>query len=370
MGALLMGAYCGFPDFTSIITAGSILGLSMICNLLPLLFFYKNPSFRFKDHLMGPYINLFEEPPSLKNTIYLIGPFLTMVMGVYLFYLCPSLYPYSALPFLWAVLRLFPIEPFEGWSVLRGILRLFLGFWERRSSYLFSGVFSITFSLMALLTFNNRSYWIGLVGIAVAFNCFQQFKRHIKGGTADENPEILTLFQEAIELFRQNKNNQAQAKLWQIIQSPLEGLINDQARVIYAQNLLEHAEAQKALEIITPCLKRSPQGMISILHKIAYQCHQFNMVRDLASKAWQEDKNSSVAIINAISSARLHQATPSCEKFIEESLGWLKAAQRMGYRPWDILEGNDFDSLKKDPRFINFKQNLPSLKLSPKPQEP
>lgn len=355
--ALSLGALLGWPKAEMMLLMALAIYSCMSLNLIPLLFLSKKGSLQVDDHWFGPYCTLYKGAPSLKNSLYILGPLLNFLTGLYLFRDQPSLLPFSLVPIFWAFFRLLPVEPFEGWFILRGLFYPLFGYWERSLSFLIAGLFFTCLSLYGLFHFIGPLYWISFIALGLAFYDFQNFCHFRKRGPADENPVLLSLYQEAIDLFKQNKGPEADQKLLQIIQSGIEGAISDQSRVIYAKGLLEQANVQKALEIISPCLSRSPRGSLAVLHRIAYQSNDFETVRKLAQKTWLEESEGSIAMINAIACAKLYALSPSM-RLVEEVMGWLGAAKRMGYFPWDVLKSPDFTALESEPLFQDFKNTV------------
>lgn len=360
-GALAIGALLGFPDSTAMLKLSGFIMLCMTATVLPLLILSKRISLCPFDHWMGPYFESPEASPGFKNLIYGIGPLLCISLSALAIHPSSFFYPYSLLPIIWGCVRLFPAHPFEGWHILRGLLRPILGFWERSISYLVSGVFFSILTLLIFVYFPLPIYWISLVTISLSFQAWQHFSQLHRGGPADEDPKLLALYQEAVEFLHQNKNKQAHHCLENLIQTPLEGAIVDRARVLYAKELVEQAKPQEALDILRPCLKHSPKGVFIVLHRIAYQLDQWDMVRDLSQKAWNEKNESAVAIINAIASAKLYEKQNK-KRLLEEVVGWLSAAAKKGYFPWDVLDSSDFDSVKNETLFKNLKKQIHSAK--------
>jgi hypothetical protein len=366
LGALSIATFFGWPHTEIILQLSLGLYFCMALNALPLLLLAGKQRFVARDHWLGPSFYPVQEAPNFSFCFYLLGPLLNIGTGLFAMNAFTALYPYTMLPLFWGLFRCLPIEPLEGWYLLRALLKPFLGYWEKKTSYFLAGSFFSLLCFYGLFNFSSYIYWLSLLALGAAFYCFQNFWHFRKMGPADEDPHLLELYHQAISLFRENASQQADKKLLQIIESGVEGAISDQARVIYAKGLLEQANPHRALEIVTPCVRRQPAGIIEVLHLIAYQCSDFESVRKLAQKAWRETSDSSVAMMNAISCARLYGQQAS-QRLLEETLGWLSAAARMGYFPWNVLEGPDFNAIKNEPPFQDFKSRMQKEKLK-KPQ--
>ncbi|MEX0961943.1 MAG: site-2 protease family protein [Simkaniaceae bacterium] len=312
------------------------------------------------SHLFGqhPHIELvpfggvtFPEGKRIKKwqefIVVLNGPlfgFMLFVIG-YLLLKIPSI---AALPFanvilifrnvnlFWTIINLLPIIPLDGGHLLRISCQ---GLFKEKGikiSLLFSLFFSIAFCLFFFLVGN---FLIGAIFILFAFQSFEGYRRMKHMSAVDEDVEIQESMQSAELAMKENRKEDAEPTLIELIESTKKGMIFTTASEYLAQIYFEKKDFEKVYALLKGLRKEISLDSLLHLHEAAFLVGDNRLTLDLAGVAFQQTQNSEVALRSAKAALHLrkHQA----------AIGWAKAAKKAGLENFDqVIKDALFDSIR------------------------
>lgn len=258
--------------------------------------------------------------------------------------------------------QLLPIEDLDGWRLLKSLLEVVLGAYATPISYALSFLFTLGLTIGCLIVSSHIGFLPAAISLALSFHALLGLRNNQFFGPVDTSPQLQDKLKKALELYQQGSIVKAQQTIQELLAMGGKGQIIIKAKFILARWLLEAANPQEAWALIEPISKPRLAGSdIQTVHLVAYQSEHFEKVRELAPQVYQDYPNSSTAMINAITCARLH-GQESCEKqknqLLYEAIGWLQAAKRGNFNHWTILKGTDFQSVRGLNLFEDFCQSV------------
>ena len=97
--------------------------------------------------------------------------------------------------------------------------------------------------------------------------------------------------------------------------------------------------------------KELSEDFEQLMHKVAFESKDYELVIALGSGCFQRDPSSQVALRNAKASAALHQ--------LDHTIGWLQAYERTGGMDLkEILKDPIFDPVRSSDQFKEFSSRI------------
>jgi len=296
--------------------------------------------------------------PGKEFIVFLCGPLFGFALFLLATLLLPSFENSSFYPALkglqivnliWTILNLFPVIPLDGGQLVRVILEA----WFQVRGIKFALLFSLLFAIASGLFFITIGWILPSVFFFLfAFQNFMAYRQLGPASKADGNEALQTLFEQAEEALERGDENSAITLFENIKAQTKEGIIYLSATQILARLVYRKGEKEKAFALLRSIQKELTSDGLILLHLIAFELGEYDLVLSLSSDAFQIEPSADTALRNAIASASHGQIDPA--------IGWLKAAVRSGLiNPLEIIEREkSFAPLISNPAFHTFLKSL------------
>jgi stage IV sporulation protein FB len=251
----------------------------------------------------------------------LMGPLFGFAFGVLLFWLSASISGIfqqfcllgARLIFFWNVLNLIPILPLDGGKLLSSLLQWIFPRSGLRISLFLSGSFAL---LMTIFFFMQNLIIIGALFVLFAFESFRAFMSKDSRAPDVRSKESIEELEEAISEWTASKPEAALQRLENLL-SKLKERSSEYMEVL--EQLSEYyiltGQAKKALARLEPLEKKLSFEGLKLLQLAAYQAREYAPALRAGARAFKEQPETSIALLNAFSAAQLGQE--------KEAIGWL-----------------------------------------------
>jgi Zn-dependent protease len=291
-----------------------------------------------------------------KFLIIFNGPFFGFILGVLAYYLYlktapqtfwnSTLMAVATINLFWSIINLFPVLPLDGGQLLRLAMEKWLGVQGLRMSFLVGGVLS---TLLGMFFFYLNNLLGGSLVFLFAFENFFNFyrTRHIK--KTDELEELKEEFLKAEKLLEQGDKENAFQILEKIRSITKEGLLYDAASQSAALILEERGNDAEAYQILKPLVDHLDPPALALLHRLAFDAEDMNLVFQIGSEVFQYFPTPDVALRNAYAAAQLNQ--------VQATIGWLDSAKKQGIINLnEIVRDRFFDIVRENEEFQDWLQ--------------
>jgi len=248
---------------------------------------------------------------------------------------------------IWTVLNLVPVMPLDGGQLLRIALESFFGAKGFRMSLIIGMVIAGSASLFFFLF---QHFLIGALFFLFAFQSFDMFRRlkHLTEG--DRSNELRGALEQAEKDLQEGNKEQALFAFDRIRSEAKQGMIFLAATQYLAFLKYDFGKSKEAYDLLFPIRSELSTDALCLLHKAAYDQKDYALVEEIGGTCFQTMPSKEVALRNAFASALLNKAKPA--------VGWLETAFQEGLDGIaSILDGNEFDVIRNDPLFRQFREH-------------
>ena len=262
------------------------------------------------------------------NTIYLTFLHITQIANLF-----------------WSVINLLPVLPLDGGQLLRIFLESVFGVKGYRFSLFIGLLFALSFSVFFFL---KGGFLIGALFFLFAFRSFDMWRKARFVTDTDRKQENALLMQKIEQALAAGKEGEAKTMLLDLLKKiEKKGVIFLMAEQHLAFLYLKASKIEEAYKLLLPIKNKLTDEAKLLLHKIAFDKKNYQLVKELSSECYNLAAKSEVALINAKAFAALGEAKPSG--------GWLHTALEQSELELDtILQDPLFQKIKNNPQFLEF----------------
>lgn len=245
---------------------------------------------------------------------------------------------------IWNILNLLPVQPLDGGHLLRIGLEAAFGFKGVKISFLLSVILS---GLLGIFFFFIQAILAGALFLMLAFESYRAWSEMRTMTSQDTNAQLKTLLKEAQEDLEAGNQHEAFSKFLSLRDQAKEGLLYVIATQYLAQILAQQGHIKQAYELLVPLEKRLSPDYLKFLQQLAYRLQKWEEVARIGSKAYQNDPQMEIALLNAFASAIMGKS--------KESVGWLRTSIEMGLpNPSSVILKREFDAIRDSSDFQAF----------------
>jgi len=244
----------------------------------------------------------------------------------------------------WSGVNLLPVLPLDGGQLLRIGLEAIFGVKGFKAA-LFVGAFLAL--LLALYFFFVQQLLAGAIFFLFAFQSFSSWRQSRLVVTSDREEDNRALMIALEAAMAQGKMEDAKHLIDQIRSKVSSGVLFLMATQYLSFLLSQEGKRKEAYDLLLPIEKDLEDNSRLLLHELAAEQHNHQLVVELSSDCYQLAPSQEMALRNARSFAILNQSKPAG--------GWIQAALQFG--PLDIkaiLSEKAFASVKDNPEFKEF----------------
>ena len=242
---------------------------------------------------------------------------------------------------VWSIFNLLPVFPLDGGQLLKIVFEAIWGVKGMRIAIAVGIVLSV---ICGLIAFVMSLFFMGAVFLILAFESFRSWKQASQLSDIDRDENLKQRFLHAQKLFEKGLTNDAWDAFKELRESTGEGLTYSLSTLYMSKILMDKGNYNEAYIYIKPIKKQLPGESMLMLHRLAFESHDYEEVCDLANECYRIRASSEVAYRNAVSFAH--------KKEKRTTIGWLQSAQRQGMELSDILKEDCFDFIRKDQQFL------------------
>ncbi len=248
----------------------------------------------------------------------------------------------------WTIINLLPILPLDGGQLMRLVFEKIF----KVRGFHFALFTSMAVSLIAsLLLFLTQNFFPGALFFLFAFENFDAYRRTKYLKESDRSDQLKKALQEAEAELRLGNKQHALDLFEAVRKEAKEGMIHALASQHLAFLDYEMGKKREAYLALVPLKDRlDPEG-ICLLHRLAFEENDYQLVFELAGPVFQLLPEAEVALRSAYACASLAQA--------EAAVGWLQTALSSGVENLkEIVQEKTFDPIRTNPAFLSFIQTL------------
>lgn len=248
----------------------------------------------------------------------------------------------------WSVLNLLPVGPLDGGRLTGILLEGMFGHRGLRINFLFGAVFGAS---MGLFCFVGVDWLIGLIFFLLSFESLRAWMSTRDLSASDRDRGLQRLFRRGERAFQEQDFEGAAHNFDQIRSQTHEGLIYLGATQYMAMIMYARGELEQAYNLLKPLAEHLIGDPLRMLHRLAYQMANFDLLREIGARAYQDSPSYEAAYVNALAFAKSGQA--------REAVGWLECAVRDGIPDLKTsLTKSEFDPIRQSDQFQHFVRNL------------
>jgi stage IV sporulation protein FB len=273
------------------------------------------------------------------------------------------IFDFSSMPFLysllktfqvinlfWTIVNLLPVLPLDGGQLLRIALEAFFGVKGFRISLFIGMLVSV---LISFFFFLIQGFLIGALFFLFAFQSFDMWRKSRFITSTDRNESNTDELLQAEQALKSGNKAQAKALFEDIRQKSKEGLLYVAATQYLALLLAEEEDNKRAYEMLVSIKEQLSEGILCLLHRLAFEMGNFTLVAELSSTCYQIQPTQEIALKNARAFASLQNARPAA--------GWLQTAWQYGGMDVEkIISEEVFGKVKGDPEFQSLIKQIQS----------
>lgn len=274
----------------------------------------------------------------LAFTAYMLLPYVNDKEYPSLFYIL-SITAFANL--FWTLINLLPTQPLDGGKLLAIPLEAFFGFKGLKASILFSLVFSV---VAGLFFFAVNAFLLGAVFFILAFENFVSYKNARSMSDSDQDQKLWEELKAAQDLVNSGEVNVAKQQFEEVAKKAGTGVIFVAATEAIASILRYQGNLNESYATFQKVKDQLSLEHLKILQEVAYKTGHYREALDAGSRIYRDVPDSSVALFNARSHAKLGDVLPAC--------GWLRSAFHEGAPGVEkALSESVFDSIRRSPEF-------------------
>ena len=240
----------------------------------------------------------------------------------------------------WTVVNLFPVQPLDGGHLLSIFLQSLFGHRGIKMAFFVSMILALILSIGFLLI---HAIIASALFLLFTFESYRMWKNSLAITQDDRNADLQNLLKHGEEALEQGRSEEAKTLFEQIMQASKEGMIYSTAVQYLAKIWDEEGNAAKAYDLLKPLKKTLPLENLAYLQQLAYRLDNWQEAIKIGEVLHREYPHYEIALINALSHARLKEAQPAA--------GWLQCAFNEGLpnrehiffdHAWDTIRDSPF----------------------------
>lgn len=242
----------------------------------------------------------------------------------------------------WSILNLLPVFPLDGGRLMAIVLENIFGRKGLRFSYIIGAVFALLFAIACM---GVAQVFLGALFLLFAFESFRGFQ-DTRFLVTDEGDQYIVDEMKMAETEWQEKYPEKAISRLEALSSAKERNAHFiQAKELLAHFLLLTEQPKKAVLQLTPFEKSLSQEGLQLLQLALYRSGEYAQALRVGEKAFLETSQANVALINAFSAAHLQNN--------DAVINWLLSVKRSKTMDMaKVVQSEEFDSIRQDPRFI------------------
>lgn len=248
---------------------------------------------------------------------------------------------------IWTIFNLVPVMPLDGGQLLRIALEGFFGAKGFRASLIVGMIIAGGASLFFFLT---RNFFIGAILFLFAFQNFDMFRKLKNLSEHDRKEPLKKALEEAEKELQEGNKDRALFLFEKIRNDSKEGMIHMMATQYVAFLNYDLGRIKETYDLLLPHRSQlSPEAMC-LLHKVAYDQKDFELVEEIGGHCFQIMPSKEVALRNALACASMGKEKPA--------VGWLETAFQEGLdNLTDVVSSSEFDPIRESELFKKFLTN-------------
>lgn len=248
----------------------------------------------------------------------------------------------------WSVVNLLPVLPLDGGQLLRIALEGFFGIKGFRASLLIGAIISVFASFFFFVV---QQFLIGAILFLFAFQSFDNWRKSRLATPLDREEDLSKEILRGEELLRQGDKTGAAGLFEDVLKKAPGGVLAASASQYLAFLYVESGKKEEAYQLLLPLKKRLEGESLALLHVLAAEKGNDELVAELSAECYQFAPNRDTAIRNAKAFARLNKPEPAG--------GWIQSAWQQGSFDLDrFLQDEAFAKVRENPLFRNFVDSL------------
>jgi len=248
----------------------------------------------------------------------------------------------------WTILNLIPVMPLDGGQLMRIIFEKF----SKNNGMRYAMMASIIIGIgSAIFFFFTKLYIVGILFFILAFQNIMMWRqvRHFKAEDRDEN--LHGDLEKGEEALQAGDEERALSIFEELNKKSGDGIIHIAAAQYLAQLYYRKGRAQDAYNLLLPLRTKLTADAMLLLHHIAFQLKDYQLVVELSADAFQVEPCMDVALHNAQACAQ--------QNHVDAAIGWLKTSMKHGLQDVaKVLQEEAFNPIRDNPHFQKFSENL------------
>lgn len=252
--------------------------------------------------------------------------------------------------FFWTIVNLLPIHPLDGGQLLAIILEGIFGIRGYKAALFISFLLGLAISIAF---FAYHMVLAGALFTMLTFESFRSWQDSLVMTRQDQDPELLKLMSQIEKEVLENRFTEADEHLQHIRQQTQSGMLYNRATQMLAKLRLYQELPKDAYDLLMTQKKDDlPPELIVLLHKLAFNFHDWNTVVEIGNRCFQEKQTEEVALANAVANAAKNN--------IRTVIGWLSWAKQAGStNVQKTILRPEFDGIRNSREMQAFIQSLP-----------
>jgi stage IV sporulation protein FB len=298
----------------------------------------------------GPQLNWWK-----NSIIVLSGPFAGVLLGILSFVILKTvsitnpmilslLDIFLWVNIVWSIFNLLPVFPLDGGQLLKILLE---AAWGVRGMRIALWIGIVLATIGAVAAFAIGFIFMGVIFFILAFESYRSWNSSSQLTDQDQNSDLKKEFVEAQVFFQKGDLNSAWSHFSELRNKTTSGLTHTLSTIYMSKMLLDKGESKEAYLLIKPLNKQLPLESKLLLHRLAFENEDYEVVKSVANECYRFNPTSILAYHNAITFANLKDS--------QATLGWLRSAQRQGMEvKKESVELGCFDFIRTDQNFQTF----------------
>lgn len=248
----------------------------------------------------------------------------------------------------WSIVNLLPVLPLDGGQLLRIALEGAFGIKGFKLS-LFIGM--IAALGLSVFFFIKGGFLIGALFFMFSYQSFDMWRKSRFLTQSDRNIDKSILLKKGEDFLLAGKKDEAKEIFEKVRKITKKGMLYNAATQYIALLKLDDGDKKTAYELLLEIKEQLPDEAKCILHSLAFDEKNFELVAEYSSMCYQINPSLEIALKNAKAYAFLHQAKPSG--------GWLQTASQFdNFDLGKILEEGVFENVSQDEAFKHFIEQI------------